>query len=300
MSQQQVFAWLSLIARLLFFMGAAFSCFFLGLFVGIGGDFLSVMDKQSLIESAFYYAALSSLMLAVVTALVGEGFTKALPAPVVEAATAVAEPEQPKSLWSRISPTRRINDEVAKLRREILALKEAGSATVQQNWEILKWRTRQRARLIAVVAVFVAIVFFGLRNAILIGIAAAWFYGGLWRVTIARRFALATLFCFVLGLARANYLLDAVPDMRVEFRGGTSDGVVMLSSNRGTLLALQPDRRVVFLPWDKVGSIEKLEGSTWTEHARRWLCNEYRRMTLEGVKFCAPTGPGVQPASARR
>ncbi len=260
---EQSHSWLGLLLQLFLLAGAAVSCYFVGLFLYLGLDLMVLLDKQSLIEAIFFYAAIFSVVMAIATIVTAPMPQRRHPDPAPEppGAMPLAEPPRKPRFAERLPL-------IGPLLRGVETAREAGPEVRASAEDMLRrWKRDATHRLRA------AIPAFAFASLLFIGwLLHAW-RGALFLLvlivllTAARAFprflySIALLIFVLLGWLRADLLSYATPSMQI--RGTTpqesTDAVVVLASGRGilalTAVTKEPRHRARFMPWERIASIE--------------------------------------------
>ncbi|MFM9939672.1 MAG: hypothetical protein ACKVP7_09270 [Hyphomicrobiaceae bacterium] len=274
--------WLGLLVQLFLLAGAAVSCYFVGLFLYLGLDLMVLLDKQSLIEAIFFYAAIFSVVMAIATIVT---------APLPQPKAAMPEPPPPAVMPMLESARKRgLMDRVplfGSILRGADTVREA-APEIRASAEdmVRRWKQDAKARLRAAVPalVFASLLFVG-------WLLHAW-RGALFLLVmiglllVARAFprflySISLLIFVLLGWLRADLLSYATPSMQIRgtMQPETIEAVVVLASGRGilalTAVAKEPRHRARFLPWERVASIEPSPNAP-ASFSRAGLCDWLR------------------------
>ena len=265
---EQSRSWLGLLVQLFLLTGAAVSCYFVGVFLYLGLDLMVLLDKQSLIEAIFFYAAIFSVVMAIATIVTAPlpqrravELDPTPPMPVVP----LTEPPRSRSWMERLPLIGHFLRGAEAVREAAPELRASAEDTLRR-WKLeAKHRLRSAIPAMSIASLlFVGWLLHAWRGAIFLAVLLV-------LLIVARSFprflySISLLIFVLLGWLRADLLSYAAPSMLIRgtLQQESTEAVVVLASGRGILTLVASAgghrHRPRFLPWERVASIEPSPG----------------------------------------
>jgi hypothetical protein len=232
------------VQRIIFFtslVAACASAFFVGVFSGLGINFLRLADKISLLSDLLFYAAIISALLS--------------PVMFVSALVDSADKHQ--------------KQEEAKAQKQLQGSTKAKYAISRIGNRLRNWKTDAEGarKASSVWAQIALLLMLAVASLILLGASKSIPYaifvlliGALFKKYESTAAALsgAAICALVFGFLHADHLRELPPDTSIVVTGRAEPiaAIVVMNAAAGIIVLAGPDKKIMLVPWSTVASLE--------------------------------------------